>query len=953
MQLDTVEKSHFLRQVLARGKTLQVKERCENDMLAFVEHVWPVVEPSRPFIRGWVLEAIADHLRAVTEGHIKRLLINVPPGFTKSLMTDCFWPAWEWGPRNMPSMRYVCFSYSSHLTERDNIRCRNIVQSDRYQSLWGDRVVLNPEQFTKIKFSNKATGWKLATSVGGIGVGERGDRLICLPYNESILTDLGWLPIGLVVEGKYPVQVAGWHDGRLIWQDIEKYERNKLSKKVVVLRFAGGSLRATEDHPIFICDKGWVEAGKVFRGDKVLSLVQDGIPSQVVARREEDLLLSEVPGLGSVGRGREANKVPLHSLREGLPSSSFPSVLDSRWGVLFSLLPRAGQSRSKQPNVGWGRRALRMQALWKRVLSEGGRGASRSLLLQGLSRHCSAYRKTKKDLLAVWQRVYSALEREFVLYSRLQECSAFSTNAGFGEWPVHTWPAPTSVSVRVDDNVSGQDSRARRGVLCPLRYDTGGARKEALCSPHRLRQGQFESQELDHGLPLLSREDARTGAGTKEVEILSVEVDKEPPEIVYNVRVAPAHNYFAEGILVHNCDDPNKTDDMESEAIRNTTKLWFTEVIPDRLNDQKESAIVVIQQRLHREDVSGIALAREMGYTHLEVKMYYEPTTRINGWVPTEEGARVKTFLGGITNLDGKDITFDPEKTEVFWEDPRTEDGELAWPERFSLLTCERLRNDKGPTAWVGQYQQSPKARGGNIIKDEYWQLWEEDKFPNLEYILASLDTAYTEKETNDPSALTIWGLFRESRPLSILRDGRVIDRQGAPRVILLHAWRQWLDFHKLIESVIYCCTTGKDILKDADGLPMRRFAVDRLLIEGKASGISVAQEMMRLYGFSGKFGIEVIDPRKFGDKVARVHAIEHMFSQGLVYAPARRYADLVIEETTNFPNHEHDDLTDSTSMALRYMREIGMLVHNDEYEERETEEMAYKTNLQPLYGGV
>ena len=61
-------------------------------------------------------------LSALTFGDIpsNRLLINVPPGFMKSLLVDVFWPAWEWGPCNMPHMRYISFSYSDEITTRDN-----------------------------------------------------------------------------------------------------------------------------------------------------------------------------------------------------------------------------------------------------------------------------------------------------------------------------------------------------------------------------------------------------------------------------------------------------------------------------------------------------------------------------------------------------------------------------------------------------------------------------------------------------------------------------------------------------------------------------------------------------------------------------------------------------------------------------------------------------------------
>src|SRR5882724_12023383 len=57
----------------------------EKSLISFVDYVWPVVEPAIPFVKGWAISAIAEHLEAVTHGEIKRLLINVPPGFSKPL----------------------------------------------------------------------------------------------------------------------------------------------------------------------------------------------------------------------------------------------------------------------------------------------------------------------------------------------------------------------------------------------------------------------------------------------------------------------------------------------------------------------------------------------------------------------------------------------------------------------------------------------------------------------------------------------------------------------------------------------------------------------------------------------------------------------------------------------------------------------------------------------------
>jgi predicted phage terminase large subunit-like protein len=156
----------------------------EESLGQFIDRSWSLLEPGREYIPGWHIDAICEHLEAVTAGQITRLLINIPPGCMKSLTTNVFWPAWEWGPSNRPDLRYVSASYSEALTIRDNRRCRTLIRSEWYQRLWGDRFQIIPEQDTKIRYDNDRTGFKIATSVGGLGTGERGDRwVIDDPHN--------------------------------------------------------------------------------------------------------------------------------------------------------------------------------------------------------------------------------------------------------------------------------------------------------------------------------------------------------------------------------------------------------------------------------------------------------------------------------------------------------------------------------------------------------------------------------------------------------------------------------------------------------------------------------------------------------------------------------------------------------------------------------------------------
>lgn len=150
----------------------------EASLRDFCELAWPILEPGRQFMPGWHIDAICEHLEAVSRGDIIRLNINIPPGCMKSLLVDALWPAWEWGPRGRPDLRYVSASYSQDLTIRNNRRMRAIIGSPWYQAKWGHLFKIAGDQNAKTRFDNDHMGFKIATSVGGLGTGERGDRFI-------------------------------------------------------------------------------------------------------------------------------------------------------------------------------------------------------------------------------------------------------------------------------------------------------------------------------------------------------------------------------------------------------------------------------------------------------------------------------------------------------------------------------------------------------------------------------------------------------------------------------------------------------------------------------------------------------------------------------------------------------------------------------------------------------
>jgi len=140
--------------------------------------MWPVLEPSTPLVTGWALDAIVEHLEAVSTGEVRRLLINVPPGFSKSMCTSVFFPAWLWGPRARPEARVIATSYAADLAIRDNLRCRTLMRSELFTSMWGESFGWSGDQNAKTRYENTRGGWRQVASTGSALVGHRGDVVI-------------------------------------------------------------------------------------------------------------------------------------------------------------------------------------------------------------------------------------------------------------------------------------------------------------------------------------------------------------------------------------------------------------------------------------------------------------------------------------------------------------------------------------------------------------------------------------------------------------------------------------------------------------------------------------------------------------------------------------------------------------------------------------------------------
>lgn len=158
----------------------------EGSLFAFVQAAWPIVELTNPFVSNWHIQELCHVLEevfyvqdgrlthALPASPLRRLIVNIPPGTMKSLLIEVFWPAWVWAKD--AKKRFMFASYGAHLTTRDNLRCRQIIESVWYQERWP--VKLLDDQNTKTRYNTTKHGWRVATSIGGVGTGEHPDFIV-------------------------------------------------------------------------------------------------------------------------------------------------------------------------------------------------------------------------------------------------------------------------------------------------------------------------------------------------------------------------------------------------------------------------------------------------------------------------------------------------------------------------------------------------------------------------------------------------------------------------------------------------------------------------------------------------------------------------------------------------------------------------------------------------------
>jgi predicted phage terminase large subunit-like protein len=292
-------------------------------------------------------------------------------------------------------------------------------------------------------------------------------------------------------------------------------------------------------------------------------------------------------------------------------------------------------------------------------------------------------------------------------------------------------------------------------------------------------------------------------------------------------------------------DDPHNVREAESDTIRQGTLDWWDRVMSTRLNDPKKSAMVIVMQRLHENDLAGHVL-QQGGYEELKLAAEYEGSQQV---------------------------------TSIGWKDPRTEPGELLWPERFGREETEALKRTLGSYAAAGQLQQRPSPAEGGILKRHWWKFYREAPRQFSE-VIQSWDCAFKDTRTSDFVVGQVWG------------------RKGADKYLL-----------DQVRGRMDCPATIQAVKRLTEKWPQAKAK----LVEDKANGPAVIATLKHEIA-----GLIAVNPQ--GGKEVRANAVSPQIEAGNVYLPDPTIAPWIggfIDECAAFPNGAYDDQVDAMSQAL------------------------------------
>tara|TARA_R100001224_G_scaffold113268_1_gene98062 strand:+ start:1474 stop:3003 length:1530 start_codon:yes stop_codon:yes gene_type:complete len=235
--------------------------------------------------------------------------------------------------------------------------------------------------------------------------------------------------------------------------------------------------------------------------------------------------------------------------------------------------------------------------------------------------------------------------------------------------------------------------------------------------------------------------------------------------------------------------------------------------------------------------------------------------------------------------------------------------GKSLWENFWSLEELKTIKASVSPSKWASQYMQRPTGEGISIIPKDWFKIWDQDTPPACDYLIQSYDTAFLKSERADFTAITTWGVWY---PEGQIGEERYNGDEA--HLILLDCIKERFDFPEL----------------KAEALRLYDYwDPDTVIIESKASGIPLVQELRRV-----GIPVNTFSPGKGQDKIARLNSVSPIFQDGRIWVPENRWGEELIEEVSDFPGGENDDLVDATTLALARFRQGGFLSLSTDYED-------------------
>ena len=297
------------------------KELMERHLADFVKAFWPIVEPTTPLIWNWHLDLVCEYLEAVTAGRIQDLIINMPPRHAKSTLVSVMWPCWVWVSE--ASKRMIFSSYAQELATRDSVKCRRILTSPEFLSRWGDRVRLTGDQNVKTRYENTATGYRMATSVGGSVTGEGGDVLVVDdPHNiKEIHSDT------------IRRSVLEW------WDSVMSTRRNDPERSARVIIMQRGHREDLSGHVLKRDDYHHLCIQSVAEKKETITFPVSG---RKVERREGDLLWPKRYGKDAIAEARrELGSYGFAAQHQQRPTPLGGGIIKRAWWKFYRKLPES------------------------------------------------------------------------------------------------------------------------------------------------------------------------------------------------------------------------------------------------------------------------------------------------------------------------------------------------------------------------------------------------------------------------------------------------------------------------------------------------------------------------------------------------------------------------------------------------------------------------------------